>query len=126
MDVAVASAHRTEGRSEIGADGVQNRLAEREPSRRIADERRENIGFRKRNPDGRAQGLLAASQKNAAVNFSGTIKRGKLVIQQAGAQHEAIRGEHCVTRGRRFVRRAGINHRLKHGGILSPQPARQQ
>ncbi len=28
--------------------------------------------------------------------------------------------------GRGFIRRVGVNHRLKHGRILSARPARQQ
>ena len=81
MDVAVAAAHRAERRAEIGAHGVQNGFAKRQPPGGVADERRKDVAFFQRDADRRAQGFLAASEKDAAVDFAGAVKRGEFVVQ---------------------------------------------
>ncbi len=118
MNVAIATAHRAERGTEIRPHGVNDRFAEREPSGGIADERREHVAFFQGQTDGSAQGFLAAAEKNAAVDFSGAVKRGELVVQHARQQHEAAGGKAgFAEHGRRF-RPAGFLHRLEHGGIL--------
>jgi hypothetical protein len=56
------------------------------------------------------------------VDFSGAIKRGEFVVEQAREQHEAIRGQLQVARRPGLIHRFGVKHRLRHGGILSPSP----
>ena len=91
MDIAVATAHRAEGRAEVGADAVENRFAKGQPARLIADERGENVAFAQRHADRDAQRLLAATEKDAAVDFARAIEAGEFVIQHTGKQHDAIR-----------------------------------
>ena len=122
MDVAVAPAHRAERRAHISPHGVQNGFSKSQPSRRVADERREHIGFFQGNSDCGAQGFLPASEKNPAVDFSGALERGELVVQQSREQHETIRGEMDFARRGNVAGRFGVEHRLQHGEILSPKP----
>ena len=122
MDIAVAPAHRAEHGTQIRPHGVNDRFAEREPSGGVADERREHVAFFQGQTDGNAQGLLAAAEKNAAVDFPGAVKRGELVVQHARQQHIAAGGKAgFAEHGRRF-RPAGFLHRLEHGGILPARP----
>ena len=118
MNVAVAAAHRAERGTEIRSHGVNDRFAKRQPSGGVADERREDVAFFQGYADGGAQGFLAASQKNAAMDFPGAIKRGELVVQHARQQHEAEGGEAGLAGRCRRLRPAGFMHRLQHGGIL--------
>jgi hypothetical protein len=57
------------------------------------------------------------------MNFAGTVEAGAFVVQQARQQHEAIRGEVRVAKRGRVTHEIGVEHRLEHGGSLSP-PAR--
>ena len=80
VDIAIAPAHRAERRAEISADGVNDGFAKRKATSGVADERREHIGFIEVDADGRAQGFLTATEKNAAVDFAGAVERGKFVV----------------------------------------------
>ena len=95
VDIAIAPAHGAEGGAHVIAHGIHDGFAKGQAAGGIADERGKDVRVPERNPDGRAQGFLAAAEKDAAVNLAGAVKRGKLVIEQAGAQHEAI-GENSL------------------------------
>ena len=99
MDVAITSAHRSKRGAEIVADGVNNRFAKSQPPGGVADERGEHVGFFEGNAEGGAQGFLPATEKNAAVNLAGAVKRGKFVVQQPRPHHEAESGEVRLTDG---------------------------
>ena len=111
MDIAVAPAHRAERGTQIRPHGVNDRFAEREPSGGVADERREHVAFFQGQTDGNAQGLLAAAEKNAAVDFPGAVKRGELVVQHARQQHDS---------GRRQGRFRGTWPAVPPCGVLAP------
>ena len=121
VHVAVAAAHRSQRRAEIGAGGVPDGLAEGQPPRRIADQRREHVALLQRDAGRRAQGFLAASEEDAAVDSAGTPKRREFVIQQPRQQHEAVGDQIRFTEQSRVFRRARLEHRLQHGPILSPK-----
>jgi len=87
---AIAPAHRPQTRTQIGAHGIQQRFAESQPASRIPDERRKNVPLAQGQPDGCAQGLLAASEEDAAMDFAHAIKAGEFVIQDAGQEHDAV------------------------------------
>ena len=120
VNVAVASTHRAEHGTQIRSHGVNHRLAKRQPSGRVADQRCEHVGLFQRQTDGNAQGFLTAANKNAAMNFAGAVEAGAFVIQHARQQHEAIRGEVRVAKRGRVTHEVGVEHRLEHGGSLSP------
>ena len=63
MDVPVAAAHRAKLRAEIGAQRVQNGVAEGHSTGLIANQRRENIALAKIDAHGDTQRLLAAPQE---------------------------------------------------------------
>ena len=119
VDIAVATAHRAERRAEIRARGVEHGFTERQPPRRVTDQRREDVALFEGQTGRDAQRLLSASEKNAAMDFPGAVKRGELVVQQARQQHEAIRGQMCVAPSGSIAHRFRVEHRLQHGGILS-------
>ena len=54
------------------------------------------------------------------IGFAGTVEAGAFVVQQARQQHEAIRGEVRVAKIGRVTHGVGVEHRLEHGGSLSP------
>ena len=115
MDVAVTPAHGTERGAEVRADGIENRFTKREPAGSIPDEGGEDIGFLQRNANRGAEGFLAATKKDAAMDFSSAIKRGKFLIQQPRPQHKAEGGQ---------LRRANsgwLGDSLQHGESLSPR-----
>ena len=74
MHVAVPRPHRAERRTEVGAHRVQQRLAEGQTPGPVANERRKNVPFAEGKTRGGAQGLLAAAQKNAALNFASAVQ----------------------------------------------------
>jgi hypothetical protein len=113
MHVAVPPAHRAKRGTEISADGVNDRFAKRHPASGIANEWREDVSFVEVNADGRAQGFLTPPEKNAAVDFTGAIKRGEFVVQQPRPQHEA------VGRPLRLANAASLGDSLQHGQSLS-------
>ena len=45
VDVTITTAHRTEGRAKISADGVGDRFAKSEATGAITDQRSENVTF---------------------------------------------------------------------------------
>jgi hypothetical protein len=118
VNVAVAPAHRAERGTQVGPRGVQNRFAKSQPARGIADQRRKNIVFSQAHARRRAQGLLAATQKNAAVDFAGAVKRGKLVVQQPRPQHEAESGQMRLADGIGYFS-PRLGNGLQHGASLS-------
>ena len=90
MDVAVAGPHRSQRRPEISAHGVQHRFAEGKATGAVANKRRKDVALAQSQSGGDAQGFLAASEKNAAVNFAHAIKTGEFVIEDAREQHQSI------------------------------------
>ena len=60
MNVAVASAHRTERGAEVGANRIQNWFPEGEPARAIANQRREDVAWAQREMAGPEGGWYAA------------------------------------------------------------------
>ena len=120
MNVAVAPAHRAQRRTQIRPHGVQHRFAKRQPPGRVANQRREHIALFQRQADGHAQGLLPAANENAAMNFAGAVEAGEFVVQHARQQHETISGEMRVAQRGRVTHGVGVEHRLQHGGSLSP------
>jgi len=77
-----------------------------------------SVAFLQRQAERGAQGLLAATEENAAVNFPGAVKRGKFVVQQSRPQHETAGGQ--ILFRSRPLGRAGFEHRLQHEASLSP------
>ena len=73
MDVSLASPHDAEGRTKISPDGLNDRLAKSNASGGVTDEWCEDIPFAKAVPARGTQGLLASTQKNAAMNFSSPV-----------------------------------------------------
>ena len=114
MDVAVAPTHRAKRRAEKSPRRVENRFVESQPPRHVANERCKNISLAQSNADRDAQRLLPASEKDAAENFPRAIKARELVIEYARQQHEAIRFDVKITRGRNVSGRCGFDHRLNH------------
>ena len=123
MNVAVAATHRAEHGTQIRPQGVNHRFAKRQPSGRVADQWCEHVALFQRQTDGNAQGFLPAADKNAAMNFAGAVEAGAFIVQHARQQHEAIRGEVRVAKRGRVTHGVSVEHRLEHGGSLSP-PAR--
>src|SRR5688572_10505722 len=119
VDVAIAPAHWTQCRAEVGADTIEDRFAKGEAARTVTDEWRENIGFAQGESGGDAQSFLAASEEDAAVNFSRTVKAGELVIQNTGQEHEPAGAEIQITRGSNITQRFRLQSRLNHGNIFA-------
>src|SRR5437773_11523877 len=118
MDVAIASAHRSQGRSEIGANRVQDRFAESQPAGLVANKGSEDVSFAQRKADGHAQRLLSASEKNAAMNLAGAVEANELIVQRPCQQHPAKR--FCVFLSESGDNSAGVgaDHSLNHAGYL--------
>jgi len=77
MDIAVTTAHRAKHGTQIRPHSVNHRFAKRQPSGRVADQRREHVALFQRQTYGNAQGFLPAADKNAAMDFPGAVKRGE-------------------------------------------------
>jgi len=77
MDVAVATAHRAEGGTQISAGAVEQGFAECAAAGLVADEWGENIGAANQGGAERcANGFLAASEINATDDFAGFVEAG--------------------------------------------------
>ena len=91
VDVAVARAHRPQRRSQVSPHRIQDRLAKRQPPRPVADERREDVALAQGQPHRNAQGFLAASEEDAAMDLAHAIEARELVVQDARQQHQPVR-----------------------------------
>src|SRR4051812_33577444 len=121
MHVSVAGPHRSERRSEISSNSIQNRFAERETSGAVADQGRKNIAVAEGKTDGYAESFLAAAEENAAVDLAGSIKAGEFFVENSREQHEAIRPEVRIAKSG-FTNCPVIEHSLKHLRKLSRIP----
>src|ERR1051326_3935506 len=127
MHISVPGPHRAKGGAQISSDGIQQRLAERQPPRQITDERGKNVPF----PQGYAyrgtQRLLAATNEYAAMNFAHPIKTGKFLIQKSRQQSNSVRFDVFIMHRGSLARRAGLKHSVNHGANLAcPRGAPQR
>ena len=106
MDVAVASAHRTLTRAEIGAARLERRFAPGKTPRLVANERREYVALFQKQPAGHADRLLPAADVNATGDHPAAIETGELLLKDAGEEHPAERFE--IPLVRRGLGRGGI------------------
>ena len=90
VDVAVARAHRAQGRAQISPHRIQNRLTKSQPSGPVPNQRGEDVSLAQSQSNGHAQRFLASAQEDAAVDFAHAIEARKLVIQQARQEHKAV------------------------------------
>ena len=81
MHVAIPPAHRTERGAEIRAHRVEHRFAESQAAGAVADERGKNISLAQGQPQRDAEGFLAASEKDSALNFASPVKAGHFIVQ---------------------------------------------
>ena len=84
MDIAVASAHRSETRAHVGAGAIQQRFPESQTARLVANERGEDVALAQRHARGGAERFLPLAEKNAAGDFSAPIERGDFLLPDAG------------------------------------------
>ncbi len=111
MDVAVAGAHGSERRAEVGPQRVDHRFAERQPAGHVADQRTEKIALAQRDPERCAEGLLAGAEEHAAVDFARAVEAGDFLLQRTGQEHPAkgFQVERAArTRGRRHLGGGGV------------------
>jgi hypothetical protein len=57
----------------------------------VANQRGKDVAFAQRQPHRNAQRLLAASEKDAAMDFAHAIEAREFLVQDARQQHQAIR-----------------------------------
>jgi hypothetical protein len=91
VDIAVATTHGAKGGAEIGADGIEDRLAESEAPGTVANQGRKNVAFAQGKANGDAESLLAAAKKDAAMDFAHAVKAGEFIVENAGQEHDAVR-----------------------------------
>src|SRR5439155_22565547 len=89
MDVTVAPAHRTLDGSKISARGIEDRFPESKPASLIANERGKDIAFAESDSYRDAEGLLAASDENPAVDFACAVKGGEFFVENTAKDHQA-------------------------------------
>ena len=93
MHVAVATAHRAESRSHIGAGAIEERFSKGQPPGLIANERRKNVSFSQRHAGGGAQRFLALAQKHAPGDLPASVERGNLLFCDPCEKHPAVGGQ---------------------------------
>src|SRR5882762_4253228 len=91
MNVAVPPAHWPQRRSEVRADGIEDRFTESQPCGCVPNQRCENVALSQRQPYGGAQGFLAPPQEDPAKNFPHAPQTGELVVQKPGQNHNPVR-----------------------------------
>jgi two-component system, sensor histidine kinase and response regulator len=89
VNIAITTAHRTQGGAEGGSNHVQNALAECQTPGEITDERRKDIAGPQRKAERDAEPLLATAEKDTTLDFARAIEAGEFVIQRAGEHHPA-------------------------------------
>jgi hypothetical protein len=119
VDVSIASAHRTQTRAQVGARRIKQALAECQPPRLIANQRREDVALAKRDSGRRTQGLLASAEKNAALDFSAAIEARVFLLGKPREQHEMVSLEIFVPRNCGCFSGSGALYCLNHGRSLS-------
>src|SRR5688500_8770606 len=84
MNLSVAAAHGTDRRTKTSANGFEGSFAESQASGAVANQRRKLITFAEGYAGRDADGLLAASQIDAAArDLAGAIKTSQFVIHGA-------------------------------------------
>ena len=90
VDVPVATAHGPQNRAEVGAEGVENRVSEREATSLVADQRRVDVTPTQVKAKRHAKSLLTTPQKDTTDDFSRAVKRRKFLLQQTCLKHRAV------------------------------------
>ena len=88
VDIAVASAHRSQRGSQVGAGAINQRLAKCRAASLIADERAKHV--RALNQGGSQRGahrFLTTPEVNTADDFACFVQAGELIFQDPCQQH---------------------------------------
>src|SRR6185312_12006860 len=84
MDIAIASAHGPERRTEISADRIQYGLAKSEPAGSVADQRRKNVAFAQSQADRNTKSFLSAAEEYPSGDLSRAEEAGEFVVENPG------------------------------------------
>src|SRR5436309_521018 len=89
MNVAVASPHWTQFRTEIRARDIDERFAKSRAARLIANQWCEDVAFTfvQKHSAGGAHRFLAAPEINAAYDHAAAIHGGEFVLENSRQQH---------------------------------------
>src|SRR5262249_45129867 len=104
MNVAVASAHRTQTRAKIRARDVKQRFAECRSTCLIANQRREDVAVLQKQTARHADCLLAFTDIDSAGDQAAAIEANQLFLKRAREKHPAKRLKKPIVRQSSLVR----------------------
>ncbi len=84
VNIAVPATHRAELRTQVGPQGIENRVAERHASGLVANQRGKDVALAQINSHRGTQRLLPFTQKNATIDKTCAKEAGQLLLKDAG------------------------------------------